>query len=1533
MTNKKHFYFLQLLVGLLSCVCLDAWSQQRDDLQEYLDQIASQQSAQHVTKGVKDVEPVTVPTGLTEIDLSKFSSGQNRTSALSIQSSVKFVNGTISASSNYSGNDCLLKVSAGATVVLDATASVNASATALPLAAVGLYGGSTFYQCGDITAPNKGTGIAIYIDGATDTYSYVSGTTTGTISNPNGGTINGLDGETEAYAVLSTDGTTLSFYYDGKKSSRDGQVFTELNYNGGIGMPWCNSTITTVVFDKTFANYDELTNMSGWFYKCSSLTTLSGLEYVNTTNVTDMFEMFAFCSVLTTLDLSSFNTSNVTNMYGMFRNCSGLTSIDLSSFNTSKVTDMLSMFYGCSGLTNLDLSSFNTSNVTDMRGMFYGCSGLTSLDLSNFNTSSVTAMSEMFENCSGLTSLDLSNFNTSNVTNMSSMFSDCSGLTTIKVGDGWTTDNVTSSSKMFSLCTSLVGGDGTVFDSNYTDKTKAYAGVGGYLTKDGQVTSKYTKEELLAALSALSSQLSAMDEAKKDAVARYQNVINYIDAKTQTDIMEDFVWYDDASTNYHATIAALSERINSSPVSEYDVIGSAIEITGKNIADFHTEAIAKLEKWQEAVKAAAAADLQAKLNALGAELTELLNTVSKQKKQCESYRQYSGYYFCREMDNQIAAHISMVEASILGTEKEVADKVNTYNALINSSSIGSVEDIAVVYEEYEALAKQVDDLTVEVWDCRSKLSVLDEAYNALPVIFPDESLAFTIAPYGISKEIQIGYKSDRGFVLTSAGKMQFEQVSGADFLLRDMNGNYLVATKDSPTLTAGTKDEATVWTGFCSGYSNGKGHYRFYSKEASRYITCDGGDVNAKITAEAYANNVSWTIEKSTLDDLQAFLNLLAEEQESGSDDISETDTLTIVLPMIDEPGATPIVFPVRPGLIRIKPVRQPVTGLVIMPIPIPNPGQPRPENFHPITIPRGSHVILDNITFRDIIGGNHVIYVEGIVEIDVTVKIYLDNWDWFIHVGPGGRVIWRTDGDDNERRPRLKNGEDGTIDIVSGHVGYIDNQGTVNHSQGTIDHVINRKTYHFTGGIVGYVDNRGHWHHSNGTAYRVHNTTDGTYEMTGGEINNITGNATDTIFINYGRFHFRGGWMRGHGSRFIYHYRNAYLYINGGLFDFTHIRHYFIEAHEDFYIRGDYDYAPTVPYLLRPSVTIRILYRWIYKFNIVFIDGRPTPRYPLFHGEDFDLSPIHYPYIDWDLPDTRWRWHYDPKGNTIEPRNEEVYDEDDLQAYLNWLVENRDGDAYSTEDEPQTLSLGGREIVITQPVELPVETHVIILDGHFVTGESWSHERMFYVPKTSTMKFVNVVFDFSSQTHYIVSGVPVTRYIFHIYGGVHFGTGCRILGYYDMTRTATDDYLPGAVIAAAPEGRIWIDGAHFEGVTFLTGEKVSIYVISRLINHIYVYVPTIYRHKGFRFIAPWQDYRIDQSDLEFVKLINADDWMTGIDDESYVFLKEAGQTGIRSVTDNAETQYPAYDLRGRTLIGRPRGQIYIQNGKKYISK
>ena len=167
-----------------------------------------------------------------------------------------------------------------------------------------------------------------------------------------------------------------------------------------------------------------------------------GTPLLNTSDVTDMSDMFFDCSSLTTIPL--LDTSNVTNMSNMFFNCSSLTTIPL--LDTSGVTIMSGMFTGCSSLTTISL--LDTSGVTIINHMFNGCSNLTAIPL--LDTSSATNMNSMFYSCSSLTTIPL--LDTSSATNMRNMFDGCSNLTTIPLLD---TSSVTDIRRMFSGCSNL----------------------------------------------------------------------------------------------------------------------------------------------------------------------------------------------------------------------------------------------------------------------------------------------------------------------------------------------------------------------------------------------------------------------------------------------------------------------------------------------------------------------------------------------------------------------------------------------------------------------------------------------------------------------------------------------------------------------------------------------------------------------------------------------------------------------------------------------------------------------------------------------------------------------------------------------------------------------------------------------------------------------------------------------------------------------------------------------------------------------
>ena len=108
-----------------------------------------------------------------------------------------------------------------------------------------------------------------------------------------------------------------------------------------------------------------------------NLESITGMSYLNTSEVIYMNWMFLECSKLTSVDVSHFNTSKVISMYSMFNSCTGLTSLDLSSFNTSKVAVMLRMFYNSTNLRTIYVGGgWSTAAVTSSVSMFTNCTSL-----------------------------------------------------------------------------------------------------------------------------------------------------------------------------------------------------------------------------------------------------------------------------------------------------------------------------------------------------------------------------------------------------------------------------------------------------------------------------------------------------------------------------------------------------------------------------------------------------------------------------------------------------------------------------------------------------------------------------------------------------------------------------------------------------------------------------------------------------------------------------------------------------------------------------------------------------------------------------------------------------------------------------------------------------------------------------------------------------------------------------------------------------------------------------------------------------
>ena len=198
-----------------------------------------------------------------------------------------------------------------------------------------------FKNCTSLVG-GKGT---TYDDSHTDkTYAHIDGAP----SNPGYFTDkNGL----EPYACYTSSNTTLTFYCDNQRSSRPGTTY---DLNTGSNEPdwYADGTyehVTHAVFVPSFDNARPTTTFS-WFCDMQNLQTITGMNYLNTSEVTNMGWMFTRCSSLNSLDLSGFNTSGVT--------------IDVGyGWSTDAVTHSSNMFFHCTFLVGGQGTTYNASHI------------------------------------------------------------------------------------------------------------------------------------------------------------------------------------------------------------------------------------------------------------------------------------------------------------------------------------------------------------------------------------------------------------------------------------------------------------------------------------------------------------------------------------------------------------------------------------------------------------------------------------------------------------------------------------------------------------------------------------------------------------------------------------------------------------------------------------------------------------------------------------------------------------------------------------------------------------------------------------------------------------------------------------------------------------------------------------------------------------------------------------------------------------------------------------------------------------------
>ncbi len=230
----------------------------------------------------------------------------------------------------------------------------------------------------------------------------------------------------DPYACLSEDGTTLTFLYDSKESTKEGTIF-KLNEKDNLP-EWYSSrsSVTQVIFDPSFSKACPSTT-NCWFKDMDQLSSITDIQYLNTSQTTQMSNMFEGCISLNAIDLENFDTSAATQMNNMFLNCKGLSSLDLSYFDFGKVADMSQMLSGCESLEEL---KFGMETITDSLQnadrLFSNCKNLRALDLSELTISENMSTVEMLGGCNSLDTLYV------NIT-MNNLSSDaCTGIGTME---------------------------------------------------------------------------------------------------------------------------------------------------------------------------------------------------------------------------------------------------------------------------------------------------------------------------------------------------------------------------------------------------------------------------------------------------------------------------------------------------------------------------------------------------------------------------------------------------------------------------------------------------------------------------------------------------------------------------------------------------------------------------------------------------------------------------------------------------------------------------------------------------------------------------------------------------------------------------------------------------------------------------------------------------------------------------------------------------------------------------------------------
>ena len=164
-----------------------------------------------------------------------------------------------------------------------------------------------------------------------------------------------------------------------------------------------NSTIDIADEHLTYTYFPETKNDLQIIIKdlLNERGTNANLNDIDTSQITDMSDLFNGLNIISNINISRWNVDNVKNMNHMFAQCQFF-NCNLNDWNVSNVENMSYMFSGCTYF-NSNLSKWNICNVHSFCGMFFNCFSFSGNGLDKWLVDTVKNkifnMNNMFYNC------------------------------------------------------------------------------------------------------------------------------------------------------------------------------------------------------------------------------------------------------------------------------------------------------------------------------------------------------------------------------------------------------------------------------------------------------------------------------------------------------------------------------------------------------------------------------------------------------------------------------------------------------------------------------------------------------------------------------------------------------------------------------------------------------------------------------------------------------------------------------------------------------------------------------------------------------------------------------------------------------------------------------------------------------------------------------------------------------------------------------------------------------------------------------